>query len=445
MRRLLLSFLCLALLLPTTTARAQQAAGQRILEQRTVVLVVNGSSGSASCLGFRLYRDDLPPDVDLIFTAGHCFTDLGEISSVTATSLSGQTGRGLYRLFWRDLDFAFLLAMPRLGPMDPIRNSWPDPPDGLPVLAMIRVGGGAPTIASGWVLGRDGANVNLVLPGAPGSSGGGVVDQSGALVGMIVSGAALVRGGASPFVQAVGAGLILRLLDLERDRLVARARELSSSASRPVAAPPPTPPAPVAPAPTPRPTPVPTPIPTLVPTPPPAPQPAPAPPIIARSQPAFDNRIVPGDRISGIALGMSLNAASAAAISTFGGVANIAQDCTTSEERDRGVFCRIRGWQGEGGRLAAWMILVGPPGQETVSLVATTMPTHRTTDGLGRGMALADFIKVYGEPQRGRSIQGTRASAFATDGSPAAFWPRDGIGVFYGVSDGLVWVVVVFE
>jgi hypothetical protein len=293
MQRLRVTLVCVALLATSWPALAQETAGQRILEQRTVTLSISGSSRSGSCMGFRLYREDFPSDVDLILTAGHCFTELGEISLVTVATLAGQTGRGLYRLVWEGLDIAFMLARPKLGPLDPIRSWWPDPPDSLPVFAMIRVGGGTPTIASGWVLGREGNNVNLVLPAAPGSSGGGVVDRSGALVGIIRSGRTLVRGGASPFVQAVGADLIIRLLDQERDRIATIARELSGSASPPPAA--------AAPIPTPRPTIAPTPAPTL------APAPSPTGPSGPTS--TDDSLILPGVGIGRLRLGMTIEEA----------------------------------------------------------------------------------------------------------------------------------------
>ncbi len=91
------------------------------------------------------------------------------------------------------------------------------------------------------------------------------------------------------------------------------------------------------------------------------------------------------------------------------------------------------------------MLLVGQPGQETVALVATTLPTHRTEEGLGRGSLLTDFVRVHGEPQRGRFIRATRTFAFAQDGSPAAYWPRKGLGVFFNPSDERVWAVAVFD
>ncbi len=403
------------------------------------MLSMTGASGSGSCLGFKLYREDFPPDVTLILTAAHCVMELGSNPLVTATTLTGQRGRAVRWMFWREVDVALLIVTPALGSTDPIRNSWPDPPQGLDVLAIIRVGGGRPTVASGIVLGRDGFNVNLVLPGAPGSSGGAVVDLSGAFVGLIASGRTYGGGTASPFLRAVGAEIITRLHTQERERLAVWAREASRVASSPGTASPPTPPPPIPPA-VPAPTVAPIPTPAAVP-----PTPAPVSPPAIRSRPRFDDRIVPGDRISGIGLGMSLNLASAAAITTFGGVAGIAEDCTTQVERTQGFSCHIRGWRGEGQRLAAWMILIGPPGEESVALVATSLIAHRSSDGLGRGSTLSDFIRVFGEPKRGSLIEGTRARAFARDGSPAAFWPGRGIGVFYDESSGFVWAVAVFD
>ncbi len=299
MRRLVLVSLCLVLLLPSTSARAQETLGQRVLAQRTVVLSMSGSSGTGSCLGFRLYREDFPPDVDLVLTAAHCVTGVGSNPLVTATTLGGQTGRAVAWATWADFDVAFLLVVPRLGSLDPIRDSWSQPPSGLPVLAMIRVGGGAPTIASGWVLEQEGYHVRLVMPGAPGSSGGGVVDQSGALVGMIVTGVVVVRGAASPFVRVVGAELIVRLLAQERERLAERARQLSSAAL---------------PLPFPSPPSLPSPPPTVAPTPVPAPLPAPTPSVTATPpsvQPAATETtlIAPGVGIGQIRLGMSVQEA----------------------------------------------------------------------------------------------------------------------------------------
>ncbi len=169
-------------------------------------------------------------------------------------------------------------------------------------------------------------------------------------------------------------------------------------------------------------------------------------PVIVRSQPTFDNRIVAGDRISGIALGMTLNEASAAAIVAFGRLADTAATCRGIEEyRQRGESCHIRIWTGEGGRLAAWLMFVGRPGQEAVVMVGSSLVAHKTEEGLGRGSPLADFIKVHGDPKRGPAIEGRRGSVVATDGSPAAYWPGDGIGVFYDRADLRVWSVVVFD
>lgn len=446
MRRFALGLICAILILPTISVQAQESVGARVLEQRTVRLSMTGSSGSFSCLGFRLYREDFPADVGLVLTAAHCVTDLGTNPVIVASTLSGQVGRAVRWVFWKEQDVALVVVTPNMGLLDPIRNFWPDPPQGLRVLAMITVGDGRPTLASGIVLGTEGVSVNLVLPGAPGSSGGAVVDLDGALVGMIASGEVYGGGSASPFVKAVGAGIITRLHNQERDRLAGWAREASRPTAPAVAVAPSPSPAPIAP-----PTPIPPPLPTTTPAPPPVttttpPTPLPAPaPTLGRSQPSFDDRIVPGDRISGIALGMSLNAASAAAITTFGGVAGIAEDCTSPQERGRGLSCRIRGWLGEGQRLASWITLVGPPGQETVGVVATSLVRHRTDDGLGRGSTLEDFVRAFGEPRRGTVIEGSRTRTFSRDGSPVAFWPRYGIGVFYNPQNGLVWAIAVFN
>lgn len=335
MRWVVLFLIAVLLLVASPTTQAKQDIGQRILQQRTVVLSLRGSAGSASCLGFRLYRDDFPPDMDLILTAAHCVTDLGSSLSASVSTLDGLTGRAVYWVFWRDADVALIVVTPRLGPIDPIREFWNVPPERLPVLAMIVVGGGRPTLTSGLVLGFDGTNVQLLLPGAPGSSGGGVVDFSGSLVGMIASGRSVARGAAGFLTEAVGAGLVTRLHNQEREKLALAARERSRVASPlPVA---PSPPSPALP-------------PSPPPPPPPAQPPAPSSPGV-RGQPAFDNRIVAGERISGITLRMTINQALAAAIVTFGSGAATATQCTNMDEYRK---LARRGWTSCGLANAHW-------------------------------------------------------------------------------------------
>ncbi len=191
MRRLLIGFLCLSLLLLSTPTHAQQSVGQRILEERTIVLSIKSSPGLFHCLGFRIYREDFPPSVELVLTAAHCITEPG-IDSIAVATLDGQTGYARTWVGWRNYDVAFLLGTPGLGPLSPIRGYWRQPATNLPVLAMIVVGGGRPTMTSGLVRRLNGYNVELLMPAAPGSSGGAVVDMSGRLVGLISRGRALL-------------------------------------------------------------------------------------------------------------------------------------------------------------------------------------------------------------------------------------------------------------
>lgn len=124
--------------------------------------------------------------------------------SAAAFRASGERLLGIGGLFWADLDLAVLLVIPRLGPLDPLRTAVTQPPIDSPVFAMVRGGSGAPAVASARVLEQDG---HLISSGTP-----------------------IVRGQVTtPFVQAVGAAAILSLLDQERERLVARAREVSRS------------------------------------------------------------------------------------------------------------------------------------------------------------------------------------------------------------------------
>ncbi len=228
MRCFLLAVLC-ATLVPLAPAQAQQAIGQQVLRERTVLLSIGRFLVEGECLGFRLYRRDFPADVDLVLTAAHCILGKGDRPIVGVDTLSRRS-RGTARawLTWEDYDVALLLVTPKLGALTPIENVWRQPPKGLPILALIRVGRGLPTPASGRVLRQEGWLLRLLLPAAPGTSGGGVVDVStGWPVGLIVRTGMDVPQSAGFMTEAVGMDLIVQLLDQQRDSLRLKAQALS--------------------------------------------------------------------------------------------------------------------------------------------------------------------------------------------------------------------------
>lgn len=228
MSRLIVAAVGFLLLLWPAPLDAQGTIGHRLLERRSVVLTITGAGVGTTCLGFRLTPGDFPSNVDLVLTAAHCLYDLGDNPGISAQSLGRQTGRSRAAFLWAEYDLALLLVTPRLGPLEPLRYAYSEPPAELPVLAMVRGSGGMPTIASARVLGQEEHIVYLGMPAAPGSSGGGVVDPSAFLVGMISSGTPVVRGGTTtPFVMAIGANAIYGMWDQERERILARARELN--------------------------------------------------------------------------------------------------------------------------------------------------------------------------------------------------------------------------
>jgi hypothetical protein len=115
-----------------------------------------------------------------------------------------------------------------------VTNRWTfrSPTRGLPALAMIRVGGGKPTIASGNVVGQAGYLTRLLLPAANGTSGGGVVDLEGELIGVVStdnpSATVAASSQAAYVTNVVGISMIARLLNQENDRILEQAYRLSS-------------------------------------------------------------------------------------------------------------------------------------------------------------------------------------------------------------------------
>ncbi len=225
--RFALFLVCVLLCVPQV-ALGQQPVGEQELVQRAVQLQLLGSNGSFACLGFRLYRAEFPPDVDLVFTAAHCVRSLGANPLIRVATLNGRTGRARYWLSWKDYDVALLLVTPKLGPLTPVHKIWRNPPRGLPILALITIGGGRPTPASGKVQAVSGAFVHLLLPAGHGTSGGGVVDLSGVPVGMVAAGdVAYTAGSASYLIKAVSINTILQLMNSQQQQLVEKAREIS--------------------------------------------------------------------------------------------------------------------------------------------------------------------------------------------------------------------------
>jgi len=220
---------CLAVFIPIVGSKAQQPIGLQVLQERTVLLSIGHLLVEGECLGFRLYRQDFPADVDLVLTAAHCILGKGDRPVATVEALN-RTKRGTARAWftWEENDVALLLVTPKLGELTPISNGWRQPPKGLPILALSRVGRGLPTPASGQVLQQDGWLLRLLLPAAPGTSGSGVVDVSAGLpVGLIVRTNMYVRQSAGFITEAVGMDLIMRLLEQHQGSLTHKARELS--------------------------------------------------------------------------------------------------------------------------------------------------------------------------------------------------------------------------
>src|SRR5262249_15839074 len=82
MPRVVLGLLCLALLLSPQLVRAQEPVGERVLQQRAVVLSMPHLNGYASCLGFRIAPNDFPSDINLVMTAAHCVRNLSSKSVI---------------------------------------------------------------------------------------------------------------------------------------------------------------------------------------------------------------------------------------------------------------------------------------------------------------------------------------------------------------------------
>jgi len=163
----------------------------------------------------------------------------------------------------------------------------------------------------------------------------------------------------------------------------------------------------------------------------------------------IDNSIVPGERISGIHLGSSINEGISTAIQAFGGAPTRATQCTNEEDRKAGYQCISRIWDGPDD-LLTFLAFIGPPGQERTIAVATSRKEHKTVDGLGWSSSLADFTRVFGEPQRGPKVPVGYGHDFHFTSNSAEFfnwawWPALGLAVVYAKNHQDVRVTAIFS
>ena len=106
--------LLLVLTLLATAGQAQVPVGRGVLQQRAVQLVLRGASSAASCLGFRAYRPDFPPQVDFIITANHCIQTV-DAKTIQVTTMNGIRDFARYWIRYPTCDTAFLVVKPNLG------------------------------------------------------------------------------------------------------------------------------------------------------------------------------------------------------------------------------------------------------------------------------------------------------------------------------------------
>lgn len=168
----------------------------------------------------------------------------------------------------------------------------------------------------------------------------------------------------------------------------------------------------------------------------------------ATAQPPADNLIVPGERISGVVLGMGLNEGIATAITVFGGSLSNAHDCTRAEDRDKDFRCIIRQWSSPEDLITV-VAFLGPKGQEKVAAVATSRKNHKTEQGLTYGTPLSSFVGTYGEPQTGPKVPiGSNYHLFNTGESVKffdwAWWSSKGLAVDYAKDKRDARVIAVF-
>ncbi len=90
--RVTIPLLIVLILVTTLPPVAAQQLAQSVLEQRTVRILIEIATEQTECLGVRLRPTQIPADVELIVTAGHCvnyLTNQVPGRQITVTSYDG--------------------------------------------------------------------------------------------------------------------------------------------------------------------------------------------------------------------------------------------------------------------------------------------------------------------------------------------------------------------
>lgn len=183
--------------------------------------------------------------------------------------------------------------------------------------------------------------------------------------------------------------------------------------------------------------------------------------VLATVAPTFaqvsrDNLIVPGERISGVALGMDLNSGVAAGIASFptpripssGGPALAQTDCTHPEDRDKDIWCTRYQWNYPENRMTS-VVFWGPLGDQKVIVIATSRKDHKTHHGFGDGTSLASFVQAFGDAQTGSEVPLVSGYRLMFTGESErifewAWWPTRGLAVTYTKDTRVSRLVAIF-
>lgn len=174
---------------------------------------------------------------------------------------------------------------------------------------------------------------------------------------------------------------------------------------------------------------------------------------VAGQQAEADLLIVPGERVSAVTLGMSINQ-TRAAINTmlwlWSSLSESSDPCLPAlGPRPPDERCVVHRWDEPRRRLILFIFFVGPPDNERAVLIwAVGSSVYQTAEGIGNRILATEATRAYGPPTYvGRNLTYIpgRQLILPSDNAVWHSWTGKGIAVVVVREDGTVLATAVFR